>query len=238
MFSYLLPMPSPPLSGHPANRGSKLRCLQRLVRNLRRFGLKQVEDEVRCNQKRDIQDSRKHILRLLKLILSNIFIIHLLIELYILAFNAAVFSTSAFSTRMRSGCCRNRENRRVFRPGGKTGCGGAGISCPSLSKMTSDLKHFGIATVEQQRDAVAVFRQLSDKPFDKGRQYGGLSHTRPSHFRDNPSMSVIHDPASAVGHNGWTGAQGSRSNLPNAFSTSFGVYHSSDDGLIFQIVYS
>ena len=30
------------------------------------------------------------------------------------------------------------------------------------------LKHFGIATVEQQRDAVAVFRQLSDKLFDKG----------------------------------------------------------------------
>ena len=62
----------------------------------------------------------------------------------------------------------------------------------------------------------------------RGREYGGLSHTRPSRFRDSPSMFRSY-MTSAVGHSGRTGAQGSRSNLPNASNISLGVYHSSDE---------
>lgn len=90
------------------------------------------------------------------------------------------------------------------------------------------LKHFGIATVEQQRDAVAVFRQLSDKLFDKGTRVRRIEPYTPFPFQgQSVHVPVIHD--FAVGHNGRIGAQGSRSNLPNAFNTSFRVYHSSDE---------
>lgn len=56
------------------------------------------------------------------------------------------------------------------------------------------LKHFGIATVEQQRDAVAVFRQLSDKLFDKGTRVRRIEPYTPFPFQgQSVHVPVIHD---------------------------------------------
>ena len=103
----------------------------------------------------------------LKLILSNIFIIHLLIELYILAFNAAVFQHFCV---FHSEC-----DQDAAATGRIAACSVRAVKPDAVAQefharrfLENDvLKHFGIATVEQQRDAVAVFRQLSDKLFDK-----------------------------------------------------------------------
>ena len=60
----------------------------------------------------------------------------------------------------------------------------------------------------------------------RGREYGGLSHTRPFHSRDNPSMCLSYMTV-AVRHRGYSGAHGSKSKGPSASMISLGVYHSS-----------
>lgn len=59
-----------------------------------------------------------------------------------------------------------------------------------------------------------------------GREYGGLSHTRPIHSLLKPSWFLLYIRL-AVGHNGSMGAHGSVSKTPSASIISFGVYHSS-----------
>ena len=50
----------------------------------------------------------------------------------------------------------------------------------------------------------------------RGREYGGLSHTRPFHSRDNPSMCLSYMTV-AVRHRGYSGAHGSKSKGPRIY---------------------
>ena len=61
----------------------------------------------------------------------------------------------------------------------------------------------------------------------RGLEYGGLSQILPDHCFVNPSSFRLY-MVFAVGHNGFSGAQGSKSKGPNDCMMSIGVYHSSD----------
>ena len=88
------------------------------------------------------------------------------------------------------------------------------------------LKELAVATIEKKSYSIIMADIFSMNLSISGREYGGFNHTRPNHCLERPSSFLLYITA-AVFHRGVRGAHGSKSNGPNAWSISFGVYHSS-----------